>query len=45
MPLNAHMFASIFVKRRDVHFIRYVLASIGALAVDVSSFLAFLGLA
>lgn len=44
MPLNAHIFASIFAKLRDVRFIRYVLASIGALAVDVGSFLAFWGL-
>ncbi len=33
---------SIFVKLRDVRFIRYILASVGALAVDVGSFLALL---
>ena len=36
--------ASILVKLRDVRFVRYVLASVGALAVDVGSFLACLAL-
>ena len=35
---------SILTKLRDVRFIRYVLESVGALAVDVGSFLAFMGL-
>ena len=34
--------ASILVKLRDVRFVRYVLASVGALAVDVGSFLALM---
>ncbi len=37
MPL-----ASILTKLRDIRFVRYVLASVGALAVDVGSFLALL---
>ncbi len=35
---------SILTKLRDVRFVRYVLASVGALAVDVGSFLALLSL-
>lgn len=34
--------ALILVKLRDVRFVRYVLASVGALAVDVGSFLALM---
>ena len=34
----------LFVKLRDVRFIRYILASVGALAVDVGSFLALLAI-
>ena len=41
MDLSA---ASIVTKLRDVRFVRYVLASVGALAVDVGSFLALLSL-
>ena len=36
--------ASILMKLRDVRFVRYVLASVGALAVDVGSFLALLAM-
>ena len=36
--------ASILARLRDVRFVRYVLASVGALAVDVGSFLACLAL-
>lgn len=36
--------APFFAKLSDVRFVRYLLASIGALAVDVGSFLAFLAL-
>ncbi|BDI59912.1 GtrA family protein [Qipengyuania nanhaisediminis] len=36
--------ASILAKLRDIRFVRYVLASVGALAVDVGSFLALLAL-
>ncbi|EAQ28649.1 hypothetical protein NAP1_13658 [Erythrobacter sp. NAP1] len=36
--------ASVLTKLRDVRFVRYVLASVGALAVDVGSFLALLSL-
>lgn len=35
---------SIVTKLRDVRLIRYVLASVGALAVDVGSFLAFMAM-
>lgn len=35
---------SIATKLRDVRLIRYILASVGALAVDVGSFLAFMAL-
>ena len=35
---------SIVAKLRDVRLIRYILASVGALAVDVGSFLAFMAL-
>jgi putative flippase GtrA len=35
---------NLFVKFRDVRFIRYILASVGALAVDVGSFLALLAI-
>ena len=35
---------SIVTKLRDVRLIRYILASVGALAVDVGSFLAFMAL-
>ncbi|MEM8726188.1 MAG: GtrA family protein [Pseudomonadota bacterium] len=35
---------SLLVKLRDIRFARYILASVGALAVDVGSFLAFLSL-
>ncbi|MDJ0978356.1 MAG: GtrA family protein [Erythrobacter sp.] len=35
---------SILAKLRDLRLIRYILASVGALAVDVGSFLAFMGL-
>ncbi len=35
---------AILTKLRDIRFIRYVLASVGALAVDVGSFLALLSL-
>ncbi|MEO1729400.1 MAG: GtrA family protein [Pseudomonadota bacterium] len=41
---NPEAVVSILAKLRDVRFIRYVLASVGALAVDVGSFLAFWGL-
>ncbi len=34
----------IFVKLRDLRFLRYIFASVGALAVDVGSFLALLSL-
>lgn len=34
--------ASILARLRDVRFVRYVLASVGALAVDVGSFLALM---
>lgn len=34
--------ASFLAKLRDVRFVRYVLASVGALAVDVGSFLALM---
>ncbi|MEP3051983.1 MAG: GtrA family protein [Erythrobacter sp.] len=34
----------LYVKLRDLRFIRYILASVGALAVDVGSFLALLSL-
>ncbi len=34
--------ASLLLKLRDVRFVRYVLASVGALAVDVGSFLALM---
>lgn len=37
-------FVSIVTRLRDVRLIRYVLASIGALAVDVGCFLAFMAL-
>lgn len=37
-------FASILHKLRDIRFVRYVLASVGALAVDVCSFLGFMTL-
>lgn len=36
--------ASVLSKLRDVRFVRYVLASVGALAVDVGCFLALLAL-
>lgn len=36
--------ASLLLKLRDVRFVRYVLASVGALAVDVGSFLALMAL-
>lgn len=36
--------ASILTKLRDIRFLRYVLASVGALAVDVGSFLALLSI-
>ena len=36
--------ASILSKLRDIRFVRYVLASVGALAVDVGSFLALLAI-
>jgi len=36
--------ASIVSKLRDIRFVRYVLASVGALAVDVGSFLALLAI-
>ena len=39
MDLSA---ASVLTKLRDIRFVRYVLASVGALAVDVVSFLALL---
>ena len=35
---------TLLTKLRDIRFIRYVLASVGALAVDVGSFLALLSL-
>ncbi len=35
---------SIVTKLRDVRLIRYILASVGALAVDVGSFLAFMAM-
>lgn len=38
------LIASILTKLRDVRFIRYVCASIGALAVDVGSFLALMAI-
>ena len=41
---NTQAVVSILAKLRDVRFIRYVLASVGALAVDVGSFLAFWGM-
>lgn len=37
-------FASTLMKLRDIRFVRYVLASVGALAVDFGSFLAFMSL-
>lgn len=36
--------ASILTKLRDVRFVRYVCASVGALAVDVGSFLALMAI-
>lgn len=36
--------ASILAKLRDIRFVRYILASVGALAVDVGAFLALLSL-
>ncbi|MBV7265426.1 GtrA family protein [Erythrobacter ani] len=38
------MISTVFAKLRDVRFVRYVLASVGALAVDVGAFLALLSL-
>ena len=35
---------SMITRLRDVRFVRYILASVGALAVDVGSFLALLSL-
>jgi len=41
---NSMTASTILAKLRDIRFLRYVLASVGALAVDVGSFLALLSL-
>lgn len=40
----ADLAATIFARLTDMRFVRYVLASVGALAVDVGSFLALMAL-
>lgn len=42
--LESDAVMSLFARLRDIRFIRYLLASVGALAVDVGSFLALLSL-
>ncbi|MGB7419459.1 MAG: GtrA family protein [Erythrobacter sp.] len=39
-----HMLATLLDRLQDVRFVRYVLASVGALAVDVASFLVLMAL-
>ena len=40
----SQMISALIAKLRDVRFVRYVIASVGALAVDVGTFLALLSL-